>query len=73
MTDGNGDVTCQYSEGDGSDCGGVAGEMGTTTLALSDDGLTGDITTDVLLMARSTNCVQQTECSGTGTATFAKQ
>ena len=69
VTDGNGDVTCQYFEGDGSDCGGV----GTTTLALSDDGLTGDIMTDVSLRAPSTNCVQQTECSGTGTVTFAKQ
>ncbi len=58
VADGNGDVTCQYFEGDGSDCGGVLGEMGTTTLALSDDGLTGDITTDVSLRAPSTNCVQ---------------
>jgi hypothetical protein len=73
VTDGNGDVTCQYFEGDGSSCGGLAGEMGTTTLALSDDGLTGNITTDVLLMAPSTSCVQQTECSGTGTVTFSKQ
>jgi hypothetical protein len=40
---------------------------------LTNDGLTGDIMTDVTLLARSTNCVQQTECSGTGTVTFAKQ
>lgn len=73
VTDGNGNVTCQYFEGDGSDCGGVAGDMGTTTLALSDDGLTGEIMTDVTLSAPSTGCVQQTECSGTGTVTFAKQ
>ncbi|HEY1552593.1 MAG TPA: hypothetical protein VGG28_32415 [Kofleriaceae bacterium] len=74
VTDGNGDVTCQYFEGDGSGaCGSVLGERGTTTLTLSDDALTGDITTDVSLKAPSTNCVQQTECSGTGTVTFAKQ
>ncbi|HEY3805268.1 MAG TPA: hypothetical protein VGL61_21820 [Kofleriaceae bacterium] len=73
VTDGNGDVTCQYFEGDGSSCGGLAGEMGTTTLALSDNGLTGDIMTDVTLTAPSTSCVQETACSGTGTVSFAKQ
>ncbi|HEY3807185.1 MAG TPA: hypothetical protein VGL61_31505 [Kofleriaceae bacterium] len=73
VTDGDGNVTCQYFEGDGSDCGSVAGQLGTTTLTLTNDGLTGDIMTDVTLLARSTNCVQQTECSGTGTVTFAKQ
>ncbi|HEY1815748.1 MAG TPA: hypothetical protein VGG74_25540 [Kofleriaceae bacterium] len=73
VTDGNGDVTCQYFEGDGSDCGGVLGELGTTTLALSDNGLAGALTTDVSLTAPSTNCMQQTECSGTGTVTFTKR
>jgi hypothetical protein len=40
---------------------------GDDTLTLSDDGLTGDIMTNVSLMARSTNCVHQAKCSGTGT------